>query len=837
MVFLLFNAFFIAPPLAVQADTISDIGFPFGPCETWYIWQGYKSGTHEDSYNKYAFDLVKGARRDDSNTGGATIISPVNGTVTSINVNQNPQGGMDVLIKIGDGSTVVLAHLMNIKVSKNQQVNRGTIIGEVSDSRPGGVNHLHFAVLKGGGIPLDFGVWNYPEENAPSPDNNGLWSGTTIQSSCSDIKMDINAPATNTTLQGITAIRGWAIDRAASSGTGVNKVQIYLDGSSNNGGKLIATATYGIERNDVARIYGARYRNSGYQYVWNTGTVANGKHTLYVYVYSTVSGWSFSTREINVQNPNVRMDINAPAAGATIQGTTTIRGWAIHQAATWGTGIDKVHIYLDGPAGGDGTIIAWATYGIERDDVARVYGERYRNSGYQYVWDTSTVPNGQHTLSIYVHSTISGWSQHKRTINVQNPVGYIDYLEPDSTVSGTYPLRGWAKVDQSSIRSIEVWIDGVKRGTATYGIARPDAGGDYGYSWEWDTTAYSNGAHTIQVKAIAAHGGSTWLPSAMSRKTTLPVTVHNDHGCGFSVNNGATYTGQRAVHLWLNTPGAAEIQLSNDGGFRGASWQPYQKTMDWMLNDPGQRIATLVVYARFRDADGELMCGGATMSDDLVYDPLPPVVAVRVRDAAISAAGSATPSEPITLQIDATDQEEGSGVATMQTSLQRDFGDTIWEPYRETVQPAAQPGDTVYVRVRDAAGNPSEVVRTTIPTTHGIAATAATPALEGNPNTTVVYSLHILNSGNTTDVVDVAVSENTWTTTAPATIGPVAAGERAPLVVEVTIPTDAANNATDTATITLTSHGDRTKTTSIMLTTSARVPIAKHTIHLPLVIR
>ena len=110
-------------------------------------------------------------------------------------------------------------------------------------------------------------------------------------------------------------------------------------------------------------------------------------------------------------------------------------------------------------------------------------------------------------------------------VNVQNPSGYIDAPINSTTVTGTVLIGGWAKVESSTIDRVEIWIDRQYHTTATYGVSRPDVGGNYGYQWLWDTSTVANGIHPIQVKAIAANGGGTFLPQ--SGQTTIQVNVQN----------------------------------------------------------------------------------------------------------------------------------------------------------------------------------------------------------------------------------------------------------------------------------------------------------------------
>ena len=115
-----------------------------------------------------------------------------------------------------------------------------------------------------------------------------------------------------------------------------------------------------------------------------------------------------------------KMDINTPGNGQTLAGRFVIGGWAIHEAATSGTGVSEVHIYFDGGPGSGARGVA-ATYGIRRDDVATVYGDRYRYAGYNFELESSELSLGQHTIYVYAHSTVTNeWQVMARTFTVAN---------------------------------------------------------------------------------------------------------------------------------------------------------------------------------------------------------------------------------------------------------------------------------------------------------------------------------------------------------------------------------------------------------------------------------
>ncbi len=99
--------------------------------------------------------------------------------------------------------------------------------------------------------------------------------------------------------------------------------------------------------------------------------------------------------------------------------------------------------------------------------------------------------------------------------------------------------------------------------------------------------------------------------------------------CLISIGHGNLYTNRPLVSIHAEVSKAAEVKISNDRGFADATWQPYNEELDWTLRDPGQKIVTLLVYAQFRNKDGQLLCSGTALSDDIIYDPLPPSLHVE----------------------------------------------------------------------------------------------------------------------------------------------------------------------------------------------------------------
>lgn len=99
-----------------------------------------------------------------------------------------------------------------------------------------------------------------------------------------------------------------------------------------------------------------------------------------------------------------------------------------------------------------------------------------------------------------------------------------------ATVSGTIVVTASAS-DNLGVASVQFYLDGVLRST--------DTGSPY--QWSWDTTAASNGGHTLETRAYDAAGNVGFSPS-------VGVTVSNVSGTDVSswrivqANSSITYT-------------------------------------------------------------------------------------------------------------------------------------------------------------------------------------------------------------------------------------------------------------------------------------------------------
>ncbi|PYQ06265.1 MAG: esterase, partial [Acidobacteria bacterium] len=156
----------------------------------------------------------------------------------------------------------------------------------------------------------------------------------------------ITSPSPGATVKGTIPVAP-----SASDNVGVVGVQFKLDGAN----------------------LGAEVTVSPYSVSWDTATAADGAHSLSAVARDAAGNTTTSSAvTVTVDNGTPAVGITAPAAGATVSGTTTVSAIASDTV-----GVVGVQFKLDG-----------ADLGAE-DTTAP----------YAVSWDTTTAASGAHTLS------------------------------------------------------------------------------------------------------------------------------------------------------------------------------------------------------------------------------------------------------------------------------------------------------------------------------------------------------------------------------------------------------------------------------------------------------
>ncbi len=367
--------------------------------------------------------------------------------------------------------------------------------------------------------------------------------------------VSISAPASGSTVSGTSV----TVSATAADNVGVAGVQFKLDGA-NLGAEDTAGPPYSIS--------------------WNTTTVANGTHTLTA-IARDAAGNQTTSAAVSVTVNNGASDttpptvsITAPATGSTVSATVTLSA-----TASDNVGVVGVQFKLDG-----------ANLGAE--DTA---------GPYSISWNTTTVANGTHTLTVIARDA-AGNQTTSAAVSVTVNNGASDTTPP--TVSITAPATGStvsAAVTLSATASDNVGVAGVQFKLDGANLGAEDTAGPY--SMSWNTATVPNGTHTLTAVARDAAGNQT-TSAAVSVTVnnvvpdTTPPTVSITGPAG-----GSTVSATIAVSATASDDvGVVGVQFKVDGANLGAEITVEPSSTSW--NTTTVSDGTHILTAVARDAAG-----------------------------------------------------------------------------------------------------------------------------------------------------------------------------------------------------------------------------------------
>lgn len=126
------------------------------------------------------------------------------------------------------------------------------------------------------------------------------------------------------------------------------------------------------------------------------------------------------TKNKNIYTKNMKLILDSPVNFNFYKSeadTIKFSGWAADFNSQKGTGIDNIEFWLDRKPL-DGKFLGEAVIGIERNDIAEKYGEKFRKSGYSFNLNIDNIEKGTHELNIYAHSLYFGWESITYKINI-----------------------------------------------------------------------------------------------------------------------------------------------------------------------------------------------------------------------------------------------------------------------------------------------------------------------------------------------------------------------------------------------------------------------------------
>ncbi|HOX28253.1 MAG TPA: hypothetical protein PLQ76_03765, partial [bacterium] len=155
-------------------------------------------------------------------------------------------------------------------------------------------------------------------------------------------------------------------------------------------------------------------------------------------------------------------------------------------------------------------------------------------------------------------------------------VPVLDSYMTGVTFSGYPYMMGYATDSAGVVKTFELYIDNAKAVSASAFLGGYDYLNNptYNFSLPWNTLSYTDGAHTLKVKAIDGGGNSSW-------SSTYNVTVNNTSVGSFSGTVSNMYSGgltnaKVAAYYQVGSPGMeqpviAAIAAVGSGGAYSAS--------------------------------------------------------------------------------------------------------------------------------------------------------------------------------------------------------------------------------------------------------------------------
>jgi hypothetical protein len=302
--------------------------------------------------------------------------------------------------------------------------------------------------------------------------------------------MQIDTPSPGAATHQAVTVQGWAIDRAASSGTGIDRVTIRVVSVSSGADVFNGDAAFEMAMPVAAGSYGPQFQFSGF--TATTPALAAGAYSLEVKARSSVAGrWmAFPARTFTVAS-RPEISISAPAANATTGLGITVTGAAADLNAATGTGVAAVNIYAQPAAGGALTFLGTATYGGDRPAMASAYGSRFGPSGFTL---TTTLPSvGSWQIHTYGLSAVTNSFTMWTSVLVHAPsapAGGIEAPAEGRTGGLGVTVTGWAidaaAASGTGVDVVDVYAQPIAGGAethlgrASYGEDRPAVASSYG---------------------------------------------------------------------------------------------------------------------------------------------------------------------------------------------------------------------------------------------------------------------------------------------------------------------------------------------------------------------
>jgi glucose/arabinose dehydrogenase len=301
---------------------------------------------------------------------------------------------------------------------------------------------------------------------------------------------------------GAVDVAGWAIDRRAPSGSGIDTVHVYaftgLSSPSPPPPVFLGAFNAPFElRPDVAAVYGQQFVMSGFR-IRSTQFLTPGPVLIAVYGRSAVTGQFevVATRLTTLEARVAFFQDRTPTGQVRLPAVYS--GWALETSVTnapsqYGTGVSGIFVDVFSSTSGQFVQTIGATYGLSRPDVAAIFGARFQPSGFSAT--IRDLAPGGYQLRIRYRLTATGEERFFTGSSFTVLPGLllaVGVPSPGATVTSRFLIGGWT-LDRSAtsgtgVDVVHVWAypnpgsgtPPVFLGAAQLGVARPDVAALFG---------------------------------------------------------------------------------------------------------------------------------------------------------------------------------------------------------------------------------------------------------------------------------------------------------------------------------------------------------------------
>jgi hypothetical protein len=352
---------------------------PFGAIDT-----PDQGASVSGSVNNFGWVLAPGTRRADP-TGGGTVRVVIDGVPVGTPTGWTSRADLTALFPGSKYSGVAKA--LGVFTFDTRTLTDGlhTIAWAVTDNMGGsaGVGSRYFTVANGAGV-------------AAAPVSAGV-SAQSVASSASVVAtpivgrrgFDMDAPLRTyrPNAKGVVVVQAEELDRIELH-SGASKASLVTPA-----GLEPLPIGAGLDADGVFR--------------WQPGVAFVGP---YNFAFSGTDGVRQVQIVLNPKGsgrvgPQIVIDtptrnLKTIAAGAAF----TVAGWAADLDDEGGTGVDAVHVWAYPRSGGDAIFLGHAAPGGKRPDVAAIYGDRFKSSGYGVT--AAGLPAGDYDVAVFAWSTV-----------------------------------------------------------------------------------------------------------------------------------------------------------------------------------------------------------------------------------------------------------------------------------------------------------------------------------------------------------------------------------------------------------------------------------------------